>query len=299
MYTKSCPLCKTKKKNSKLYFKENFDKKKIVESSFSSRKNPEYMCRNMLKCNNCALVYAEKIIKKNKIEEFYKESSFDSKIEAKLAAETYYNNLFFKNFKIENRCSALDIGCGEGSFLEFLKKAGFKKVLGIEPSIEAIRASKKNIRKYIKFGMFENFNFKKEKFDLISCFMTLEHVCNPRKLLEKMRKLLNPGGKVAIITHNYESFVNRVLMEKSPIVDIEHFQIFNKKSIKYLLQSTNFDSIKIKSFKNTYPLSYWIKLLPISKIIKDKFLIFIKKKNYLNLNISINVGNIISIGSRQ
>ena len=87
-------------------------------------------------------------------------------------------------------------------------------------------------------------------------------------------------------------------MEKSPIVDIEHFQIFNKKSIKYLLQSTNFDSIKIKSFKNTYPLSYWIKLLPISKIIKAKFLIFIKKKNYLNLNISINVGNIISIGSR-
>ena len=299
MYTNSCPICKTHNNKSKLYFKDNFDKKKIIQSSFSSRKNPEYMCMNMLKCNNCKLVYAEKIIKKKTIAQLYKYCSFDSKIEAKFAAQTYFNNLFLQNLQIKNRHSALEIGCGEGSFLGFLKKAGFKKIVGIEPSIEAIRASQKKVKKYIKLGMFENFNFKKQKFDFICCFMTLEHVYNPKKIIQKIKKLLNPGGMIALITHDYESLVNRILKEKSPIVDIEHLQIFNKKSMQYLLKLNNFDCVQIQSFKNTYPLSYWIKLLPISEIIKKKLLIFLSKKNYLNSTISINVGNIISIGTKN
>ena len=65
-------------------------------------------------------------------------------------------------------------------------------------------------------------------------------------------RLLKPGGAFVTITHNYRSIVNRLMGEKSPIIDIEHMQIFSDKSIVNLMNKSNFENITNKSIKNRY-----------------------------------------------
>jgi len=96
------------------------------------------------------------------------------------------------------------------------------------------------------------------------------------------------------VCHNRLSFVNRVLRTKSPIFDIEHQQIFSKKGIVFLFQRMDMDVEYVRSFKNTYSLQYWIRLLPIPKSFRG--LLEHLPSVILQKKVSLNVGNIMIIG---
>ncbi len=55
---------------------------------------------------------------------------------------------------------------------------------------------------------------------------------------------------------------------KSPIFDIEHLQLFDRPTGAALLRNAGFDSIKVSSVRNRYPIDYWIKLFPLPKTCK-------------------------------
>ena len=130
--------------------------------------------------------------------------------------------------------------------------------------------------------------------------MTMEHVYNPNKTLAKSYLSLKKGGIIAIVTHNSGNILHKILGKKSPIIDIEHLQLFSKKSIKFALKNNGFTNIKIIDIKNSYHLNYWINLLPISKVVKNIFQIFLKKYfKILNIKLSFNVGNILIIGKKK
>ncbi len=83
----------------------------------------------------------------------------------------------------------LDFACGEGYGASFLKKWGAKQVVGIDISEQAIAAANKHFKEpgvqFIAGGIDD----LQEKFDLIVCVETIEHVEDPRKLIENLRNL--------------------------------------------------------------------------------------------------------------
>jgi len=93
--------------------------------------------------------------------------------------------------------------------------------------------------------------------------MTMEHVRDPKVAADAAFRLLRPGGAFVTVTRNYRSAVNRTLGRRSPIIDIEHMQLFPDKSIRYLFQTTGFESVTVNAFTNTNALSYWMRLSPI------------------------------------
>ena len=295
---RNCPICKNFKKNT-IFLKENIKKSEINKYSFSSRKIPEFMNFELVKCEKCSLIFANKIPNFKKIRKLYNETDFVSEQDALDASQTYFEYLK-GNLKLKIRNNALEIGTGSGIFLYYLKKLGFVKVFGIEPSKKAINLADKEIKKKILNGMFEETKVKKNFFDLICCFMTMEHVYNPNKTLAKSYLSLKKGGNIAIIAHDSANILHKILGKKSPIIDIEHLQLFSKKSITFALKNNGFKNIKIIAIKNSYHLNYWINLLPISKIIKNIIQIFFKKYfKILNIKLSFNVGNILIIGEKK
>ena len=127
---------------------------------------------------------------------------------------------------------------------------------------------------------------------MICCFQTLEHVPDPRKLVEDSFNLLEPGGLLALITHNADGALNRLLGRRSPIIDIEHLQLFSPDNMRFLLQKANFERIGIESLSNTYPLRYWLRLAPVP--MKQKILAIADSTGIGALKFSANVGNIIT-----
>lgn len=96
----------------------------------------------------------------------------------------------------------LDMGCGTGHFLNMMKSNGWD-VAGIDASIKA-RTFVKN-----QFGISVNSQTEwlnsDEKYDIITCWHSLEHVHEPWIYLEKIRMQLNTNGVLIAALPNYES----------------------------------------------------------------------------------------------
>jgi len=157
--------------------------------------------------------------------------------------------------KLRNRGSALEIGTGTAAFLERLSDAGFGELVGIEPSTAAIDAAPEHRKAWIREGIFEGSDFPPESFDLICCFMTLEHVQDPGALVAAAHRLLRPGGVFVGVTHNRRAWLNRLLGRRSPIVDVEHMQLFSEQSSKELLSRNGY--VEIAPYNDNPYADHW------------------------------------------
>jgi hypothetical protein len=117
-------------------------------------------------------------------------------------------------------------------------------------------------------------------------------VPDPRKLVEDAYKLLEPGGLLALITHNANGALNRLLGRRSPIIDIEHLQLFSPDNLAILLDRAGFKGVKIESFRNTYPLRYWLRLAPLP--MKQRIIAMADATGLGALSVPANVGNILT-----
>ena len=295
---RTCPICSSRDQ-SKVYAEENYNLDMLDRYAFASRKIPENMHYRLIECPSCDTLYANPLPSLKHLSQSYHEAAFDSSEEAHFAACTYARNLpaIIKN--IPNTQGAIDIGTGDGAFLEELLKKGFTKVWGVEPSKAPIQASLPKIRHLIKKGFFNSKSFKKNSVSLITCFQTFEHLYDPLKTCRESYKILKKSGAFYIVCHNRRSLSCHILGRKSPIFDIEHLQLFSTQSAKTLLTKAGFVRITINPLFNVYPLHYWLKLLPIPKGLKIGLILFLKTIKLGYLPVMLPAGNMAVIGYKD
>jgi SAM-dependent methyltransferase len=291
-----CPLCGND--DAKTLVNATLDESKLGASAFASRKVPEYMHSRMVECNICGMLYANPVLRQEDLAVAYKDASFDSGVESRLAAITYRSLIEPHLSALSSRRSALDIGAGDGAFVEELLALGFTDVVGVEPSEAPIRAAKPAIRSYLKCGIFDATQFTVESLDLITCFQVIEHVWDPVKIAGDAMALLKPGGLFFVVAHNRQAFSARVMGAKSPIFDIEHLQLFDKPTGTTLLQNAGFDSIKVQAVQNKYPIDYWIKLFPLPATLKSAIRGLAKTSGVGKLLLPLPAGNLAVVGRK-
>lgn len=291
-----CPVCNASSIDATLFQKENIDEHRISGFSYSSRKEPEFMCHRLVRCKICDLVYVSNPPAEHHLADAYHVSEYDSSEEANDAASAYIKTIqpILKNLNIKKR--VLEIGAGTGIFLELLKAHGFVELIGIEPSTAAIEAAPIHRHTWLRKEIFKEQNFDPASFDLICCFMTMEHVYDPLIIARAAQRLLKPNGAFVTVTHDYTSLINRLLGKKSPIIDIEHMQLFSKKSIFELFKRSNFNNIYSRPFINQYSLNYWLRLAPFSSNMKKKLKYLSSILGIDKIKIGLNVGNRITAG---
>ena len=132
----------------------------------------------------------------------------------------------------------------------------------------------------------------------IGCFMTLEHVAEPAALIRECFQLLRAGGLIACVVHDWRAWNNRVLGRRSPIIDIEHLQLFSKASVRELYRRSGFVDIECRSFWNRYRIGYWNRLLPTPSFLKRGLDIALRGTRVGRLRVPMNVGNLIAIACK-
>jgi SAM-dependent methyltransferase len=299
MTSRPCPVCQTEAKFARPFMEKNFDSSKLSALSFASRKPPEFMCHRLVRCPRCDLVYADEPVDQDVLARAYHASDFDSAEEADDAADSYVEALRPLLATMRSKESVLEIGSGTGAFLERLLPFGFTRLVGIEPSAAAIAAAPPNRRGWLRESIFREQDHAPESFDLICCFMTLEHVRDPGLLTQSVARLLKPGGVFAAVVHDHRSLVNRVLGKRSPIIDIEHMQLFSRPAMEHLFKAAGLEKTSMTSFRNRYALRYWLRLMPLSTACKKRLDARIDKWGIAGAKIGLNVGNMMCHGSRR
>ncbi|OQA50689.1 MAG: Ubiquinone biosynthesis O-methyltransferase [Candidatus Omnitrophica bacterium ADurb.Bin292] len=296
---RDCPVCVTPAMSGIPFLERRIDEDKFNSFSFASRKVPEYMNYKLLRCPNCDVIFACESPDGSEISHAYHQAAYDSKLEAIQAAETYEQALRPFLASMTDRKKALDIGTGSGVFLQRMRANGFLEVTGVEPSRAAIDAADIDIRSSIREGIFSAVDFEPSSFSLITCFMTLEHVSNPAILVRDCFRLLKLGGIMAVVVHDWRAWNNRLLGRLTPIVDIEHLQLFSKSSIVELCRRCGFVDIDCQSFWNNYQIDYWNRLLPIPLFLKQCVQFVLHKTGIGRFRLPMNVGNLMVVAHKK
>jgi len=155
----------------------------------------------------------------------------------------------------------LDVGCGNGSFVNFLINGSpnrFNKVVGIDSSKEAV--------KYVKTekidGAIDDLPFKDESFDLVTCLEVLEHL--PQKDFKKgISELQRVSKKYIIVTvPNMDNLEHSLVMCPKCFCWFNpyfHMRSFNKDILYNLFK--DFKSIKIEEIGPTIEFRSYNRLL--------------------------------------
>jgi len=291
---RACPICGGR--SSTLFADECIDQRKISDFTYASRKQPEFMCLRLVKCIDCDLVYAPMLPATDSLLIAYSEAAYDSSSEAQSAARSYANELTPYVARLVGRNAAVDVGAGNGSLLPWLKESGFSPVIGIEPSRAAIEAAPQAVRHMLREGMFSPALLSDVRLSLLCSFMTLEHLTDPSGFFSAAFDLLEPGGMLAVIVHNWRAPLNRLLCLRSPIIDLEHLQLFSPQSVRTLFARTGFESIELQSIANAYPLRYWLRLTPLPVLVKIRIAATLDRFGLSDKQISLRAGNMLAVG---
>jgi SAM-dependent methyltransferase len=295
MQPRTCPVCGSADE-SRVFAPANLDPAQMNAYSFASRKIPEYLHARLIECPSCDLVYANPAIAAESLASAYEEAAFDSHEEAGHAARTYGAYLSRILPRLPDLHGALDIGAGEGSFLRELLRAGFRDVVGVEPSRAPIAGAAPDVQPLIRQEMFQTDAFPPESFRLIACFQTIEHLRDPLTICRDAYRALKPGGAFFVIGHNRRAFSAAVLGRKSPIFDVEHLQLFSPRSFHRLLGAAGFTDVTVEPILNCYPLHYWARLFPFPRALKPGILRGLKSSFLGRLLIPLPAGNLAAVG---
>jgi len=291
---RACPICGGR---SHAHFAdERIDPRKINDYTYASRKQPEFMCLRLVRCTDCDLVFAPAPPAADFLSTAYSEAAYDSAPEAQAAARNYAKVLAPLVARLAGRNAAVDVGAGSGSLLPWLSEIGFSPVIGIEPSRAAIDAAPPAVRPMLREGMFSPALLADVRPSLLCSFMILEHLSDPAGFVGEVFKVLEPGGMIVVVVHNWRAPLNRLFGLRSPIIDVEHLQLFSPRAVCTLLTRAGFVSIVLQSIGNTYSLRYWLRLTPLPTGVKIRIAAALDHIGLLDTQVSLRVGNMLAVG---
>jgi 2-polyprenyl-3-methyl-5-hydroxy-6-metoxy-1,4-benzoquinol methylase len=140
--------------------------------------------------------------------------------------------------------SLLDIGCGEGLFLqEICGKVG--SASGLEPTHLYAEYAKNSLHLDVKQGTVEEVSFHDEAFDVITMFHVLEHLTSPEDTLRRLQSWLKHRGLLVIEVPNIKSPAARHKGMSWELIIPEHKLYFTQRSLRHLLEKNGFENISI------------------------------------------------------
>lgn len=100
--------------------------------------------------------------------------------------------------------AALDVGCGDGALTASIRKLGHR-VYGVDTNSKGIRLAEEKFRENYLSGNFYviegyEYPFEDNFFEVVVCADVIEHVQQPRQMLEEINRVLKREGILIIST---------------------------------------------------------------------------------------------------
>jgi 2-polyprenyl-3-methyl-5-hydroxy-6-metoxy-1,4-benzoquinol methylase len=142
----------------------------------------------------------------------------------------------------------LDVGCGNGDFLDFAHRAGWR-VVGVELDSKAAETARSRGLD-VRLGGVDVLDTEKERFDGITLSHIIEHVHDPLEVLHTCHHLLKPGGWIWLETPNLEAQGHmRYGTSWRGLEPPRHLILFTCASLTHALREAGFQSIQIQSYR--------------------------------------------------
>jgi 2-polyprenyl-3-methyl-5-hydroxy-6-metoxy-1,4-benzoquinol methylase len=155
----------------------------------------------------------------------------------------YLRKVIREHFPVDRKAAILDLGCGHGAFIHFIREAGYINVVGVDRSPDQVAQAKRlgidGVREGDLMEMLQTLPDASQ--DVVIAFDVVEHFTKEELLpfADEVHRVLRGHGRWIIHTANGESpFAGRIRY-----ADFTHEVAFTRTSISQLLLSSGFAQV--------------------------------------------------------
>lgn len=172
------------------------------------------------------------IVKKNQAQERNGTAESAKKIEKRLMGYAC-NRLFRRHNELiaevirqinpRGNSFVLDVGCGQGSLIEYLSIVGHRCV-GLDPNPVPLNYAFRRIRKksFLVQGEAEYSPYSSNIFDVVTLRGVIHHLASPEASFAEIKRLLKSGGHLIIFEGNPNSMYRSAVLRLAKILGISH-----------------------------------------------------------------------------
>lgn len=175
---------------------------------------PEPADFQVRRCRDCGLIYTVPVLGPSEIGAYYKETyygktnrRFNPLLEALVGRFRRGRAATLTSFVPPGK--VLDIGCGRGLTLNALRQLGWK-TRGCELSETSSRHAREVLGLDVACDGFRPEQYADGEFDAVILWHVYEHLIDPRVSLQQFRRILRPGGVLALAVPNSDSFQSQL-----------------------------------------------------------------------------------------
>jgi 2-polyprenyl-3-methyl-5-hydroxy-6-metoxy-1,4-benzoquinol methylase len=208
----------------------------------------------LLRCSSCGFITADVALSSAELKALYGEHYFCGEEYRDYSAERPTLKRHFRarltqllKYTPDARSRhLLEIGCAYGFFLE-LANDYFATVEGVDIASHAIRYANQHLNVVATEGDFLDYT-PHNPIDVVCMWDTIEHLERPHAYVEKLARILPPGGIVALTTGDIGSIVARLRGSKwRQIHPPTHLHYFSRSTLTKLLQLRGFRVLYARS----------------------------------------------------
>jgi ubiquinone/menaquinone biosynthesis C-methylase UbiE len=146
---------------------------------------------------------------------------------------------------------ALDVGCGTGALLERAARAHSARFVGLDLSLEMLEAARRKLgaRADLVAGSATRLPFRAHAFDLVVSTSALHHWRDPDTAFTEIRRVLRPGGRVAITDWCGDSLLVRFRDRVLRRLDPAHGRVWRSVELAALLADAGFTDVRIERWR--------------------------------------------------
>ncbi len=207
------------------------------------------------RCRRCGLVYANPrapeaaILERYNHEYFWEEylpaaGAAEGKIDDEVLDLRHGAMLRLLALEAPGRGRLLEVGSGAGLFLRAASRDGWEPA-GVELSPEGSSFARERLGLDVRTERAEAMSFAAASFDTAVMFDVIEHLFDPRAVLEATRRALRPGGLLVVTTPNFDALSRYALGVAWAVLNpFEHLYYFSETTLTALLESCGYANVR-------------------------------------------------------
>jgi len=225
---------------------------------------------DVIECESCGFRHVLPIPTPEELDEVYSHEYYSQEkpfyIEHYLEDKEWWDNVYTARLSyIESQLGKsdgrlLDIGSGPGLFLNNANGRGWN-VVGVEPSSQAAEYSRDQLGLDVRECFLnEESAASLGRFDVVNMGEVLEHLPDPKGMLELVHGLLEDEGVCCLIVPNDFNQLQMVLKDHCGfdpwwVAPPHHLNYFNRDSLEALVTETGFDVVHTET---TFPIDMFL-----------------------------------------
>ena len=151
--------------------------------------------------------------------------------------------------RIQPDWQLVDVGCGLNELLRLIRDERGPTGIGVDLKDTMIARARDKLKMPVVQGTLRDAALEAGRFDLVTMIEYLEHEPNPCGVLAEARRILKPGGHVALEIPNIDGWPARLFKDRWTNLDLpRHLIFFDRQTLVRALAQNGFELVSYRTF---------------------------------------------------